>query len=463
MSGNGDIDLSRSRRVHLLGIGGAGMSGIARLLDGLGHVVSGSDAREAAVLDDLRALGMRVVVGHRPDAIGDAEIVGRSTAVADDNVEVLEAHARSLPVYGRSELLAAIGDQRDTLSVSGTHGKTTTSAMLAVALDAAGEQPSFLVGSTIGNFGVAARLEPTRYLVLEGDESDSTFLAPRRVGAIVTNVEPDHLDHHGSLDALHAAFDRYVAHTDGPVVVCADDAGSASLASRHDACVTYGTAVGADWVIDDVAESAEETTWTVRSAGSPPAELRLPARGMHLVRNATAVYVLGCLLSLDGRRLADGLAGFGGTARRFEARGSARGVTFVDDYAHLPTEVAATMATARGGGWRRVVAVVQPHRYSRTAATWDQYGEALVGADVVVVTDVYAAGERPISGVSGELIARAVAEADPDRPVIWEPSREALATTLLDVLGEGDLCLTLGAGDVTNVADEVLALMGEVT
>jgi UDP-N-acetylmuramate--alanine ligase len=438
-------------RIHLLGIGGAGMSAIALVLRGLGHEV----------------------------AVDGAELVGCSTAIASDNPEVREAIRRGIPVVHRSELLAAIGATRRTLSITGTHGKTTTSALCALAFEAAGQDPSFIIGGNVAGFATGARWtgapeERQRWFVLEADESDSSFLAPPRAGAIVTNLEPDHLDHYGSMDALRSAFRRFVVETDGPTIMCVDDPETRTLftsireqSAREGAegrrCVSYGTDAAAEFAISDVRQGSAGMHWAVADSSGGRHDLSIPMPGMHLVRNATAVFALGMSLGVDTAGLIRGIGNYRGVGRRFEARGSAAGVTFVDDYAHLPAEVATVLdAAAAGrvdGTWDRIVAVFQPHRYSRTEAVGPEFGPVFADADLVVIANVYGAGEQPRPGVSGELVANAVAAHHPG-PVLYETNREELAATVASVLRPGDLCLSLGAGDITRLPDEVHALLG---
>lgn len=454
--------------IHLVGIGGAGMSAIAEVLAALGHRVSGSDRAEGPVLRRLRAAGIDARSPHDGANVDGADVVGVSTAIPADNPEIEAARASGIPVHHRFDLLAAIGATRRTLSVSGTHGKTTTSAMCAFALDRAGLDPSFIIGGEVPGLGAGARWRTPAapqasadgWFVLEADESDSTFLAPPRSAAIVTNVEADHLDHHGTMDALVAAFRTFLAETAGPRVVCADDPGAAALAGEVDGVATYGLSDDATFHIVDVEPTGSGSAWTVVGPHGSTA-LRIGVPGLHVVRNATAAFAVAVLIGADPQGAARGLADYGGVGRRFEFRGSDRGVTFIDDYAHLPTEVEAVLAAAAAGRvdgrWSRVVAVFQPHRYSRTEAVWRDYTDSFVAADVAVVTEIYAAGEAARDGVSGRLIADAVAASTKAPSVEWAATREELLSTLDRVLSPGDLCLTMGAGDLTTLPDAMLA------
>lgn len=460
MADDARLDLARPHHVHLVGVGGAGMSGLATLLAAGGHTVTGSDLVDSATLTGLRAAGLDVWVGHRPEGAARAQHVAVSTAVPADDPEVVAAAAAGVPVHSRAELLAALAALRRVLAVSGTHGKTTTTAMVALVLEDAGWQPSFLVGGVLPTLGGGARWGAGEWFVVEADESDGTFLALGAEAVVVTNVEPDHLDQWGSGEAQHAAFRQFVMSARGPRVVCLDDPGSAALAAITPT-VTYGTAAAAD--VRLVSHRADppgtRSLLEIHSGadGLEAVEIRLGVPGLHNARNAAAAVAVTRAIGVPLDAAVRALGRFEGVSRRFELRGEAGGVVFVDDYAHLPTEVAATLEAARGGPWSRIVCVFQPHRVSRTAELGPSFGPVFEGADVVVVTDVYRAGEPARPGVTGALVADAVRDADPTRPVRYEPERDRLVDTVLAELRPGDLCLTLGAGDVTTLPAELLA------
>jgi UDP-N-acetylmuramate--alanine ligase len=432
------------------------MSAIATVLVAMGHRVSGSDLRSSPPLERLRALGVAVGVGHRAENVGDADAVTVSTAVPDTNPEVVEARRRGIPVLRRAQTLAAICATRRTVAVAGTHGKTTTSSMLALVLREGGLRPSFVVGGELNEIGAGALWDQGEWLVVEADESDGTFLELPAEVAVVTSVEPDHLEHHGSFHALASAFERFLAAAPGPRVVCADDPVAAALGRAHGA-VTYGTAQDADYRMVELETGRAAASFAVERDGRRLGRIDLPVPGAHNARNACAAFVTGLLLGVDGAAATRALASFAGVARRFQFRGERGGVTFVDDYAHLPGEVASVLAAARKGGWHRVVAVFQPHRYSRTAALWRDFADAFVDADVLAVTDVYSAGEAPRPGVSGRLVVNAVLDAHPAARVAYLPSLADAAAFLRQRLAPGDLCITLGAGDLTVLADDLLA------
>lgn len=451
------VDLSKPRRIHVVAAGGAGMSAIATLLAEQGHLVSGSDQVDSAALRRLADIGVATRVGHDAANVGDSELVVISTAVGSDNAEVREAESRHIPVLRRIDLLPALAAVQPFLSVTGTHGKTTTTSMLAAALDSIGADPSFLVGANVPVLGAAAGFRPGAYLVLEADESDGSFMAGPRAGAILTNVEADHLEFWGSWGALKAGFREFLETTEGPRVVCADDPVAMEVAAGLDV-LTYGTSPGSTYRMTEVATEGLRSSFTLSGPGMRQrVELSVP--GMHNARNASAALAMVAALGLDAVAAARGLARYTGVARRFEARGQVAGVQFVDDYAHLPTEVRAALSAGRGGGWGRVVATFQPHRYSRTEALWSEFADAFVDADVIVLTDIYAAGEEPRPGITGRLLFDAVVAAHPDAEVVWQPTLDDVAGYLAGELRSGDLCLSIGAGDVTTLADRVQQLM----
>ena len=452
-----EIDLTTPLRIHVVGVGGTGMSPIATVLSAMGHRVTGSDLRDSTALERLRTLGVEVQVGHRAENVPiDVDIVAISTAVPADNPEVVAAGERGVPVVRRTTLLAAIAATRRTIAVAGTHGKTTTSSMLARVLAAGALKPSFIIGGEVTELGTGAVWDDGEWFVIEADESDGSGFALSRQAAIVTNIEPDHLEYHGSVENLHTAFARFLAETPGPTVVCADDAVAAEM-GRAVGAITYGTAEDADLRIDDLQGHRDGVRFSVVRDGSTLGEVDLPLPGAHNARNAAAALAMGLELGVGFDEAAVALGRFGGVARRFQHRGEAAGVTFVDDYAHLPTEVAAAVGAALDGGWSRLVTVFQPHRYSRTEALWSEFGDAFAGSDLLIVTDVYPAGEAPRPGVTGKLVVDAVLAAHGRQPLAYLPSRPDLVAYLTTRLRPGDLCLTLGAGDLTTVPDDVMA------
>jgi UDP-N-acetylmuramate--alanine ligase len=456
----------RLGRVHFVGIGGAGMSGIARILLARGLSVSGSDAKDSTALTSLRALGATVYVGHSAEQIGAADTVVVSTAIRESNPEYALARERGLRVLPRAAALAAVMAGRRAVAVAGTHGKTTTTSMLTVALQHCGADPSFAIGGSLNESGANAHDGTGDVFVAEADESDGSFLLYTPHAAIVTNVEADHLDHYGTAAAVDEAFVRFSGRIEpgGFLVVCADDPGSHTLGQVAAAAGvdvrTYGISEMADVRVESLTVLPGggygfEAVANGRRLG--PVQLQVP--GAHNALNAAAALSVGLGLGFAAGELREGLSGFTGTRRRFELKGSAGGVRVYDDYAHHPTELTAVLRAAREvviGG--RIVAVFQPHRYSRTAAFTKEMGSALGLADRVVVMDVYAAGEDPIPGVTGASVAAAVPL--PTGDVVFEPSWSSVAGRLAEFAEAGDIVLTLGAGDVTMIGPEVLELLG---
>jgi UDP-N-acetylmuramate--alanine ligase len=449
------LDLRVPRRIHVIGVGGAGMSAIALVLRAMGHTVSGSDLKDSPVADRLRSHGITVSVGHRAENVAGADAVTYSPAVPPENVELVEARTLGIRVAPRSEVLAAICATRRCLAVAGTHGKTTTASMLSLILVEAGLRPSFVIGADVNEIGTNAVWDTGEWLVVEADESYGTFKSLRPDVAVLTSVEPDHLDYYGTFDVLREAFARFVDMATEGAIFCADDPEAAAIGGARGA-IGVGMAEGATYRMTAVEENRSSTSFVLRTAQGELGPVRVGVPGIHNARNAAVATVAALEVGAPFEAAQAALARFAGVTRRFEFRGEMRGVTFVDDYAHLPGEVRVALSTARTGGWNRVVAVFQPHRFSRTAALADQFGTAFAEADELVVTDVYSAGERPVPGVSGRLVVDAIRQQDPRLPVAYAPGWEELRRTVASVLRPGDLCLTLGAGDLTMLPDELL-------
>ena len=454
------IDLGVPRRIHIVAIGGAGMSGIAVLLCGLGHFVSGSDRADGPFAAMLRSGGVPVAIGHDAARVHGADLVAASVAVPDSNVELVEARRLGIPVARRIDLLAAAVQSFDVVAVAGTHGKSSTTAMLAVILDRAGMNPSFLVGATVPQLGASARYGGTR-LVIEADESDGSFLRLGARSAIVTNIEPDHLDYYGTYDALVDAFARFAGLAAGPVVLGADDSTTAALASDLGKA-TYGLSPASTVRLENWRSDGLGSRWQVddRELGVSLA-LSLATPGLHMATNATGAAAMALRLGVEPSAVVEGVQGYRGAGRRFERRGSIAGVEFVDDYAHLPAELRANLiavSARRDSAWQRVVAVFQPHLYTRTRDNAEAFGDVLGMADLVVLAPVYGAREEPIEGVDSGLIAAALGRTHPEIPVVVAPSRAELAHVVWELVRPGDLCISFGAGDITTLADEVRAL-----
>jgi len=451
------VDLSTPKTVHIIGIGGSGMAAIAEVLHGMGHVVTGSDLKASAAFDRLVALGIDAVVGHDAQNVATPDVVARSTAIPDSNAEVVEVGLRGQQVLSRAQLLGSMTSPRKTVAVAGTHGKTTTSSMLAVIAREAGVDPTFIIGGDVTDLGTGAAYGSGEWFVVEADESDGTFLELGHTIGIVTNVEPDHLEFYGGEENMRAAFFEFVAQSK-VAVLCADDPGASDL-SWGSNVVTYGAAEGATYQMVDIERSSEATTFDLHRSSVLLGRLRVPMPGIHNARNATGAVAAALEMGLPFRAAQAGLANFGGVARRFDPRGSAAGVTFIDDYAHLPTEVAAALDAAVDTRHERVVAVFQPHRFSRTEALWQDFEGVFDAADLLVLTDIYASGEKPRPGVTGELIVDAVKRRHGHPPIVYHADRSSLPQHLVELLAPGDLCITLGAGDLVHLPDELIPIL----
>jgi UDP-N-acetylmuramate--alanine ligase len=434
------------------------MSAIAIVLAEMGHAVSGSDIREQPVLDRLRAAGITVHVGHHPSHVEGCDAVTSSTAVPASNVELRRASELGIPTLRRAGMLASICARARSIAVAGTHGKTTTSSMLMLALAEGGLAPSFLVGGDVADAGTGAQWTGGELLVVEADESDGTHIELPLFATVLTNIEVDHLDHHGSLEAIVASFDDYLGRVPGPSVVCADDPRCAALAAKH-AATTYGLSAGSDFRAVAVHPASGSFRFEVEHHGDVLGALELPLRGVHNVVNAVGVVAMATELGVPFAAIAAAVGRFGGVARRFDVRGADGGATFVDDYAHLPTEIAAVIAAAKGSGddWKRVIAVFQPNRFNRMSVMSREYADAFVEADIVVLTEIYASGTTPIPGVTGHLVVDAVLAAHPDAHVVWLPRRDDIVSFLAGEVGEGDVCISMGCGDIATLPEEVLA------
>jgi UDP-N-acetylmuramate--alanine ligase len=454
------VDLSPPGRYHVVGVGGPGMSAIALVLAEMGHAVSGSDLRDTPVLDRLRAAGVEVHLGHDRRHVIGADAITSSPAIPADHIELEAAVAAGIRVLTRAGMLASICARARSLAIAGTHGKTTTTSMVAMILVEAGLQPSFLVGGDVNDVGTSAHWAAGEWMVVEADESDGTHLELPLHGTILTNIEADHLDHYGTFEAIVDGFDRYLARLDGPSVLCIDDPVTAGLAAVHDS-VTYGTHVDARYRARDVVAADGAQRFTVDRDGTPLGEVDLPLRGVHNVRNATGAIALADCIGVPFDTAVRALARFGGVARRFDIRGHHGGITLIDDYAHLPAEIAAVLdaAATSGDAWHRIVSVFQPNRYKRMAVMSPDYRDAFTRADVAVITDIYPSGQTPIPGVTGKLVVDAVCEAHPEQRVVWLPRRADLISFLGRELRPGDVCISMGCGDVAALPDEVLDLL----
>lgn len=440
-------------RIHFIGIGGVGMSAVARIMVARGVPVSGTDAKDLPVMTELAAAGARIAVGYNTANLGDATTVVAGSAIRADNPELAAARDAGLPVLHRSEALAAVMAEDTVVAVAGTHGKSTTTSMITILLRGAGLDPSFAIGANVPALGVNAADGATNIFVAEADESDGSFLNYRPQIAVVTNVEPDHLDHYGTAEAVYASFDKFSAllPPDGALIACADDAGAEALAARTAAAGTarvirYGTGWDADVRIDD---GGPGDLWV--TAGNERHQLKLQVPGRHNALNAAAAVATALELGVPLKAAVTALEQFSGASRRFEFKGVARGVRVYDDYAHHPTEVRAAIAAARSvAGEKKVHVLFQPHLFSRTREFADDFANALKLADSALVLDIYPAREDPIPGVTSDLITRHLG--GNGRLVSAEEAVAAVAGAAVD----GDIVLTVGAGDVTSYGPRIV-------
>ena len=449
-----------------MGVGGPGTSAIAIILAEMGLSVSGSDMRESPVVERLRSLGVTVNVPHDPSVVAGCDVVTYSAAVKASNSELKAASAAGITVWTRANTLAWIARQSRTIAVAGTHGKTTTTTLLTLILREAGRDPGYLIGADVPQLAQSAHWGEELFVV-EADESDSSHRAIAPQATILTNVDVDHLDEHGSFEGIVNSFDKYLAAVPGSKVVCGDDPHAVGLARRHRAR-TYGLNAADGGSLDVRATDVRFSDGTVTFLANTPwgnAEVRVPLRGEHNVRNCLAAIAMAGELGVTPDVASRALRDFRGVGRRFDVRAVDAGATFVDDYAHLPAEISAVLAGIRAeqSSWKRVIAVFQPNRFNRMAVLSDSYRDAFVDADVVVITDIYASGTDRIEGVTGMLVVDAVRTAHPKQRVEWHATRNALVEFIANEVGEGDLCISMGCGDIETFPDEVVARRRELS
>ena len=455
----------RIKQVHFIGVGGVGMSGIARVAHDQGMQVSGSDIKESRYTKQLREAGITVFIGQKAENIPEGDpVVVISTAILENNPELIEARRRGLEIWHRAQMLAHLGVGLDTLAVAGTHGKTTTSSMLASALDALGADPTFLIGGIVRAYGTNAHSGTGAHYVVEADESDKsfTYLSPKAV--LVTNIEADHLDHYKDLDEIYDKFHDFMGLVpeDGVIVACGDEPHVVEIArSEGRRMYTYGFNEGCDVRITSYEPHGIGSRYTAVMPDGTQVEGAIKQNpGRHNVLNATGVITLLWALGFDAAKVAQALSGFAGVRRRFDLVGEVGGVTVVDDYAHHPTEIAATISAAAGLGYKHVHVLFQPHRYSRaplfTQVLHDEFGAAFDKADSVTFMDVYPAGEAPVPGVSGKTFLNVVLEHEGHPQADFVAHRVDVVPHLMDKLQPGDLVITRGAGDVTAMGPQII-------
>ena len=451
------------RRVHFVGIGGIGMSGIAEVLLTLGYSVSGSDVVESETTRRLERLGARLHLGiHDAEHVDESvDVLVISSAVTFSNPEVIRARDLKIPVIPRAEMLAELMRMKQGIAIAGTHGKTTTTSLVGTVLREAGRDPTVVVGGKLRALGSNARLGQGEYLVAEADESDGSFLMLSPIIAVVTNIDPEHLDHFGDMEKVRAAYLQFIHRVPfyGLAVLCIDNVNvRAMLPHVNKRFVTYGTSPDADWQARELRVEELETVFEVWRGDERLGVVRLRMPGRHHALNALAAIAVADDLGIPWRLAAHALEEFGGIHRRFEVRGEERGILVVDDYGHHPEEIRATLRAAREGFARRLLVAFQPHRYSRTRDLFDDFLGAFDDADLLLLTEIYPAGETPVAGVTGEALYQALKRRG-HLDIRWVAGRERLAQTIVEVVRPGDLVLVLGAGDISRTADELLAML----
>jgi UDP-N-acetylmuramate--alanine ligase len=454
----------RFQHIHFIGIGGIGMSGIAEVLANLGFRVSGSDLKKSDVTARLEKLGVEINEGHAAENVGDAHVVVRSTAVRDDNPEILEARRRSIPVIPRAEMLAELMRMKPhTVAVAGSHGKTTTTSMVATVLGAAGLDPTFVIGGIVRTYRSNARLGKSDLMVVEADESDRSFLMLTPTIAVVTNIDREHMDYYHDMEDVRKCFADFVNKVPfyGAAVLCLDDPHVQAVIPRVERRrVTYGLSAQADISAHEIAyDHSFGSSFVIWRGIDVLGSVTLRVPGKHNVYNSLAAIAVGLELEVPFDKIAHALSEFAGADRRFQFKGEEGGVTVVDDYGHHPTEVKATLSAARiGAPNRRIVVLFQPHRYTRTHDLMDEFASAFNNADILLVTDIYAASEVPIDGVNAEVLTGRI-KSYGHKQAIYIGALENAPQLLHDYVREGDLVITLGAGSVHRAGDQLLSLL----
>jgi len=451
------------QRIHLVGIGGIGMSGIAEVLLTLGYSVSGSDTKPSNITERLQNLGATIHEGHKAANVEDAHVVVTSSAIKQDNAEVVEAHKRKIPVIPRAEMLAELMRLKYGIAVAGAHGKTTTTSMVASVLAAAHLDPTFVVGGRVNQAGTTARLGKGEYFVVEADESDRSFLMLAPVVAVVTTIDREHLDQYTSLSDIQGAFLQFVNRVPfyGAAILCLDEPNvQAILPDVKRPIITYGTSSQADLVISDVKLEGLGSDFRLTFKGEDLGLFHLMhPPGIHNVRNAAAAAAVALYLNVPSDLIREGLAKFAGVGRRFDIKGVVNDITVIDDYGHHPAEIRATLEAARGCKFNRLLVLFQPHRFTRTQHLWDEFCRAFNQADVLVLLDIYAASEAPIPGITSEALATAIRDAG-HKNVNYFRSMQAGIEFLLREARAGDAIMTIGAGNVSSASNELMVLLG---
>lgn len=463
---NIDLNDPTKFRIHIVGIGGAGMSAIATVLAKMGKSVSGSDLKQSLVTERLEVAKIDVHIPHSKAVITeDIDLLVRSSAIDDENEEVLAARNLGIPVVSRAEMLQAICSKENSIGIAGSHGKTTTTSM-ATAIARSGDlNPSFMIGGDVNEIGTNAGYTKGSVLIVEADESDRTFLDLPLNGAIITNIESDHLENYNnSFDELIESFCDFAIGVDGPVAICVDEKNARSVAikvAKSRDIITVG-AIDADWEYKITSATRGGISADVKFKEKARTKIELAVPGAHNIRNAMCAFALMSALGVEDDHCVKGLASFGGVARRFQFRGQTKGITFVDDYAHLPSEISATLDAAKDGKFGQIISIFQPHRYSRTQALYKDFAESLMESDVVAICDIYSAGEEPRPGVSGSLISNTL-ESLGHLDSTFIQHVDDLAQFVESKANPGDIVLTLGAGDVTMYSDIIQSSLNDPT
>lgn len=449
-------------KIHFVGIGGIGMSGIAEVLLNLGYKVSGSDLRQSEITDRLAGLGGEIFFGHARENIAGADVVVISSAVKESNPEVQEARETLIPVIPRAEMLAELMRMKYGIAIAGTHGKTTTTSMVATLLGHAGIDPTIVIGGRLNSLGSNARLGQGKFLVAEADESDGSFLKLSPTIAVVTNIDADHLDFYSGIGEIKDTFVEFINKVPfyGLAVLCLDNDNVADVIPRiNKRFITYGLSTQADFRACDIKLSGLATSFVVQYRGERLGEISFRMPGAHNVLNALAAVAVAMELNVSFSVIQEGFREFGGVGRRFQVKGEINDIMVVDDYGHHPAEIRATLAAAKGGWDRRLVVIFQPHRYSRTKELFDEFVKAFHDADVLLLTDIYAAGEQPMEGITAEALARRIRQHG-QKDVTYLADREEVPDHLLRILKAGDIVLTLGAGNIWQTGEALLKKMG---
>jgi UDP-N-acetylmuramate--alanine ligase len=454
---------SKIRNIHFVGIGGIGMSGIAEVLFNLGYQVSGSDVKESEITRRLAGLGCRIGYGHRKENVGETDVVVVSSAVRRDNPEVVAAEQRLIPVIPRAEMLAELMRMKVGIAIAGTHGKTTTTSLISTVLAAGGLDPTVVIGGRLNSIGSNARLGQGEFLVAEADESDGSFLRLMPTIAVVTNIDPEHLDHYrGGIEEIREAFLGFLNRIPfyGLAVLCLDHPNIQNLIPKfRKRFTTYGLTTQADYQAQAIVFDGLTTTFEVLHHREEIGRLQIRMPGLHNVYNALATVATAFELDIPFQTVQETLCQFGGIQRRFQIKGESRGILVVDDYGHHPVEIMATLRAARTGWNRRIVTVFQPHRYTRTQALFGEFLTAFYDSDVLVLTEIYPAGEDRIEGVEAQKLFEGIRDHG-HKDVAFVPRRQELVDHLLGILRPGDMVITLGAGDITQVSEELIKRLG---